>query len=73
MSMHPYMTQQLAEQHRRDLLREAETWRAAHGSKQPRRFRGLSLLWLRQIVVKPSRQVIEAEIRPRPEELGLSL
>jgi hypothetical protein len=71
--MHQYMTQHLAEQHRRDLMREAEAWRAVHGSKQPRRFRDLSLLWRRRSVVKPRRQLTEADIRTRPEELGLSL
>ncbi len=71
--MHPYMTQQLTEQHRRDLMREAEAWRTGHGSKKPQRYRGSFLFWRRQSALKPSRGVVQADIRPRPEELGLSL
>jgi len=47
--MHPYLTQQFAEEHRRDLLRVAEQQRLTRGSKAGQRW------WARQQLARPWR------------------
>jgi hypothetical protein len=43
--MHPYITQNLVQQHRADMLRSAEDWRAARASTRVRRSPRTWMLW----------------------------
>jgi hypothetical protein len=61
--MHPYLSQQMTEQHRNDLLANAEAWRLAQSAQVLRR-PSLSPLLLKV-------RTFMGKVRPRPVAKGM--